>query len=195
MGYSGIGRAVGAALALSIAPLAAQAVIVEDTAEDGLIGDAGSTFATAMAAGGTEVTGISGFLGEGGNDLFRFDFLVPVLFHVTDLLPDVSGNFEYDVIDVGFGPESAPIEYCFDCFIDHSGVGGDPFGVLSLAPGTYYLGIADIDEFSGSLPIGAYSMNITITSLASEVPLPGALALLAGGLAALGVARGRRRAG
>ncbi|MAS41917.1 MAG: hypothetical protein CML46_21940 [Rhodobacteraceae bacterium] len=186
-----IGLAAGAALALSLAPFAAQAVIVEDTAADGLTGDAGSTFATAMDAGGTEVTGISGFLGEGGNDLFRFEFLVPVTFTVSDITPDITLDYSYDGFDIGFGPEGAPVEYCFDCYAPDSGPGSVAIGPVTVGPGIYYLGLADSDEFGG-LPLESYAMTVTITELASDVPLPGALALLGGGLAMLGAVRRRR---
>lgn len=186
-----IGLAAGAALALGLAPFAAQAVIVEDTAADGLTGDAGSTFATAMDAGGTEVTGISGFLGEGGNDLFRFEFLVPVTFTVSDITPDITLDYSYDGFDIGFGPEGAPVEYCFDCYAPDSGPGSVAIGPVTVGPGIYYLGLADSDEFGG-LPLESYAMTVTITELAADVPLPGALALLGGGLAMLGAVRRRR---
>ncbi|WP_339949785.1 PEP-CTERM sorting domain-containing protein [uncultured Albimonas sp.] len=172
--------------AAALAPAVASALVHVE------IGDAGSTFATAQAVDASTLTGISGTLGEGGNDLYVFVLSVPTYVSVGNLSPDVSLNESYDAFDIGFGTEATPLEYCFDCFFEYSGPGLFAFQNVLVGPGTYYLGIVDTDTFGGSA-LEAYSFDVILSEAPASVPLPGAAGLAVLALGALGLAARRRR--
>jgi hypothetical protein len=177
-----------AAVILSLVPAAAGAVVVTE------IPVPNDTFATAQLAGGAEVTGIEGTLGDLDGDLFRFEFAMPVKVSFGNLLPDVFGDLSVQIVDLQFGSRETLLGLCEDCWYSSSGTGETVIGPISVAAGTYYLGISGDGSLGGGA-LGAYSLSVDATpteGLMSPVPLPASLAGLAFGLGLLGALARRR---
>ena len=158
--------------------------------------------------GGTELTtAISGFLSDGDEDYYRFEFSAPVSFlSIAPSSPNIAQDETYRVFDLGLFME---VEEGGETFIDLVAICEDCWYMASaleaydLPAGTYYVGVADFggvisglanneEPFPGneepppSRGLGAYTLTVATT-----VPEPASLALFATALAGLALRRRR----
>lgn len=156
-------------------------------------------FCEATPGGTAATTAISGFLSDGEEDYYRFDFAQDMAyFSVRPATPDIAFDDNYRPFDLGLfaqvmtdeGLVEFPVAICNDCWYYN-----DVIEAYDLPAGTYFVGVADfgasitndLPPQEGQLGLGAYTLSVN----AVPVPEPASLALFGTALAGL-VLRRRR---